>query len=114
MGPGIQNLPYSGTGVPVPILIHSETAMPHTALLRRIRSEYLEMPGMRLTLEQAQRLCGIEPALCKAVLDALVEARFLCLRPNGTYARAVDGIDVPQPRPAKADLGTRAKVAAAS
>ena len=79
--------------------------MPHTPLLNRIRGEYLEMPGLRLTLEQAQRLCGIERALCKAVLDALVEARFLCVKPNGTYARAIDGQDAARLRSARADLG---------
>jgi hypothetical protein len=46
--------------------------MPHTALLTRIRGEYLEMPGLRLTLEQAQRLCGAERMLCRMVLDARV------------------------------------------
>ena len=34
--------------------------MPHNVLLTRIRAEYLEMPGLRLTSEQAQRLCGAE------------------------------------------------------
>jgi hypothetical protein len=88
--------------------------MPHTPLVTRIRGEYLEMPGLRLTLEQAQRLCGVEPMLCKTVLDALVEAKFLCVKPNGTYARAIDGQDVPRPRSAKADLGAGARVVMAS
>jgi hypothetical protein len=52
--------------------------MPHNALVTRIRGEYLEMPGLRLTLEQAQRLCGVERTLCKR-RDALVEAKFLCV-----------------------------------
>ena len=77
--------------------------MPHTPLVTRIRAEYLEMPGLRLTLEQAQRLCGVERILCKTVLDALVEAKFLCVRPDGTYARAIDGRDIPRPQPMKAD-----------
>lgn len=59
--------------------------------LERIRSEFLEMPGLRLTVAQAERLCGIDHALCKGVLDALVDARFLCIRPDGTYARLTDG-----------------------
>ena len=29
-------------------------------VLERLRGEYLEMPGMKLTIEQVQRLCGIE------------------------------------------------------
>jgi len=68
------------------------------------------MPGLRLTLEQAQRLCGVERMLCKTVLEALVEAKFLCVKPNGMYARAIDGQDVPRSRSAKAYLGGRARV----
>ena len=77
--------------------------MPHDHLLNRIRAEYLEMPGLRLTLEQAQRLCGIERAICERVLDTLVETRFLYLKADRTYARLTDG-DIPYPRAAKADL----------
>jgi hypothetical protein len=88
--------------------------MPHTLLVTRIRGEYLEMPGLRLTLEQAQRLCGVERMLCKTVLDALVEARFLCIKPNGTYARVIDGRDVPRPRPARVERGAAARGVMAS
>ena len=42
-----------------------EVAMPNNKLLGRIRAEFLEMPGLGLTLEQAQRLCGVERTLCK-------------------------------------------------
>ncbi|MDP9227293.1 MAG: hypothetical protein M3P18_26290 [Actinomycetota bacterium] len=87
--------------------------MPHTPLLTRIRAEYLEMPGLRLTLEQAQRLFGVEGMLCKMMLDALVEAKFLCVNSNKTYARLIDGRDLLRPRLAKADLraGKRAVTA---
>jgi hypothetical protein len=87
--------------------------MPHNTLLTRLRAEYLEMPGLRLTLEQAQRLCGIERALCKATLDALVADKFLCVKSGGAYARLTDGI-ISRPRPVKADLGTEQRVATAS
>ena len=80
--------------------------MPHDPAVTRIRSEYLEMPGLRLTVEQAQRLCGVERTLCKSVLDALVEEKFLCVKVNGAYARATDG-EIPHPFPAKADLRPR-------
>jgi hypothetical protein len=56
-------------------------------IVQRLRSEYLEMPGLRLTPEQVQRLCGIEPRVCQAVLDALVNAKFLATRPDGHYGR---------------------------
>jgi len=78
--------------------------MPHDAMLRRIRAEYLEMPGLRLTVDQARRLCGVERALCQTVLDALVDQKFLCVKSDGAYARVTDGADDPHPQLAKADL----------
>lgn len=78
--------------------------MVDTALLARIRGEYLEMPGLSLTLEQAQRLFGVERMHCKAVLDELVETKFLCVKPTGAHARVVDGGKVLRPRFVKADL----------
>jgi hypothetical protein len=80
--------------------------MPHTTMLKRIRAEYLEMPGLRLTLEQAQRLCGVDRALCKMVLDALVDKKFLCVKSNGAYARVSDGADHPHPQPADGGFRT--------
>jgi len=56
-------------------------------VLDRVRAEYLEMPGMKLRIEQVQRLCGIDETTCKLVLDALVKASILCLKSDGTYAR---------------------------
>lgn len=65
--------------------------MPHDTLLKRIRAEYLEMPGLRLTLAQAQRLCGVERTVCHGVLEELVDAKFLRKRADGAYARSSDG-----------------------
>lgn len=45
----------------------------------------------RLTVAQAQRLCGIDETICKGALDALVDAKFLCVKPDGTYTRLTDG-----------------------
>lgn len=61
--------------------------MPDKQLLNRIRVEFLEMPGLRLTPAQVQRLCGIERTPCQQALATLVATKFLCLRPNGTCAR---------------------------
>ena len=68
---------------------------------------------MRLTLEQAQRLCGVERTLCKAVFDALVADKFLCVKSDRAYARLTEGI-ISRPRPVKADLGAEQRVATAS
>jgi hypothetical protein len=68
--------------------------------LQRLRGEFLEMPGLRLTVPQAQRLCGVDPAICKTILDALVDAKFLCIKPDGAYGRVTDGEGVRSaPRP---------------
>jgi hypothetical protein len=47
-------------------------------MLRRIRGEYLEMPGLSLTLEQAQRLWGLDAKTCRDFLPSLGETRVLC------------------------------------
>lgn len=63
--------------------------------VQRIYSEYLEMPGLRLTSAQAQRLLGVEAALCTSALEQLVRAGFLRLTPSGQYVRLTDGLPVP-------------------
>jgi hypothetical protein len=64
---------------------------PDQRVLERLRAEYLEMPGMKLRIEQVQRLCGIEQMMCTLVLDALVKTNFLCLKSDGTYVRLTEG-----------------------
>ena len=61
------------------------------------------MPGLRLTSEQIQRLCGIERATCQLVLQKLVKTKFLCVKPGGQYARLTEG-HISRPRAAKARL----------
>jgi hypothetical protein len=78
--------------------------MPH-ALLGRIRSEYVEMPGLRLTVPQVQRLCGGERAACEEVLGRLVNERFLYRKEDGTYARLTGG---PRIRVSRAASGQHA------
>jgi hypothetical protein len=75
-------------------------------LLTRLRAEFVEMPGLRLTHEQVQRLCGIERMMCQVVLDKLVNEKFLSIRSDGHYARLSDGAESPYLQPAKAELRT--------
>ena len=56
-----------------------------TDWLRLIQAEYLEMPGLHLTKPQVQRLWGLEPRLCDALLNALVASEFLDQTPRGAY-----------------------------
>jgi hypothetical protein len=83
-------------------------------VLNRLRAEYLEMPGLRLKPEQVQRLCGIERTICQMALDSLFESNFLCLKPDGAYARASDGVDHRRSHPVKAHLETGTRSARAS
>jgi hypothetical protein len=41
-------------------------------LIGRVVGEYREMPGLALTLEQAQRLWGCDAATCCAVVELLI------------------------------------------
>lgn len=74
-------------------------------VIQRVRAEYLDLPGMRLKAEQVQRLCGVERSVCQMVLDTLVDARFLCVKADGQYARLTEGL-FPRPQSANADLRT--------
>lgn len=51
-----------------------------------IRSEYLEMPGLRLTLAQSERLWELDPARAAVLLGVLVEREFLTRDATGIYA----------------------------
>ena len=59
-------------------------------VLQRIQGEYVEMPGLRLTAAQAQRLWGLERDICNALLGALVDAKFLSQTRDGSFVR-LDG-----------------------
>lgn len=55
------------------------------ALLRRIRDEFEEMPGLSLTLVQAARLFALTPEACSRILLRLVDERQLCVKSDGRY-----------------------------
>jgi hypothetical protein len=56
-------------------------------LTQRIRAEYLEMPGLTLTLWQAMRLWNLDARVCLAVLDRLVQSGFLTETRHGAFRR---------------------------
>jgi hypothetical protein len=59
-------------------------------VLQRVQGEYRDMPGLKLTEAQAQRLLGIDCDTCAVVLTTLIERRFLRRTANGLYVRAWD------------------------
>ncbi len=75
-------------------------------LLSTIWSEYAEMPGLKLTREQAQRLWAVDESTCTEVLESLVAAKLLIRGADRQYARVSQGVsDSPvQSRMAKAEI----------
>ena len=55
--------------------------------LRRIQAEYSEMPGLKLTAAQAQRLWGVDQESCGAWLACLVTSGFLAQTRDGAFVR---------------------------
>jgi hypothetical protein len=71
-------------------------------LAQRVRGEYGEMPGLRLTIPQASKLWHRDDIACREVLDQLVAEHFLFRTANGAY------VMWPETRPAKASFTTAA------
>jgi len=69
-------------------------------VLRRIQGEYVEMPGLRLTPAQAQRLWGLDRATCEQLLRELVNDKFLSETRDGSFVRTEGGPRRVQPRSA--------------
>lgn len=68
----------------------------HDARLR-IQIEFIEMPGLKLSRDQVQRLCGVPHELCDEALDTLVRSGFLRRKTDGMFLRggigdAIDSI----------------------
>jgi hypothetical protein len=60
------------------------------AMLHRIRAEFREMPGLKLTIAQASRLWHLDHRSSKEFLDALVVDGLLRRTSEGAYLVAVE------------------------
>ncbi len=60
-------------------------SQPNDPLLRRIRNEFLEMPGLCLTLEQATRLWNLDPQTSQMALHMLQQEGFLARTGDGRF-----------------------------
>lgn len=76
-------------------------------IVLRVRGEFLEMPGLRLTQTQAQRLWGLDASTCSALLAGLMDAGFLCRTRDGAFMR------IERSGAADTSVGTRGHLAAA-
>jgi len=52
---------------------------------RRAEAEYLEMPGLKLTAQQASRLWHLDAAASAQLLDSMVDAGVLDRARDGAY-----------------------------
>ena len=68
---------------------HVETTLRHhdDGTEFRVRAEFMEMPGLKLTIPQAARLFNLDAARCARVFDALVSHGVLAAA-DGTFMRA--------------------------
>ena len=64
--------------------------MPECEAAQLIQMEYAEMPDLKLTFRQAQRLWCLPAEVCDRVLASLVRSGFLMLTSSGFYVRRVD------------------------
>lgn len=62
-------------------------SIPDEDTLRRIRSEFIEMPGLKLTVPQALRLWGVDQLTCEAVVEKLTQSNFLTRTRDGAIVR---------------------------
>ena len=77
--------PPSWTGAISRVAGSAERHHGHERLARRIRAEFLEMPGLCLTIEQAQRLWSLDPGTCETLLKSLINTRFLRRTDRGLF-----------------------------
>ena len=61
--------------------------MENVTLVQRVRSEFLEMPGLRLTPEQAARLWHLDPTSCQQIIEVLVGSAFLRWTSRGALVK---------------------------
>jgi len=74
--------------IAVPEIRRSYPGHDFARLLDIVRGEFLEMPGLRLTKKQAQRLWALDVATCDALLSTLESSRFLRRTRDGEYMLA--------------------------
>jgi len=57
-------------------------------LMEQVRAEYAEMPGLSVTLPQAQRLWAVDRATCEEAFGRLISRGVLRRTSKGRFVRA--------------------------
>jgi hypothetical protein len=68
-------------------LVASAVGMSFATLVDRVRFEFMEMPGLELTVAQAGRLWNMGADDCRFVIDSLVDTGFLRWTTQRTIVR---------------------------
>lgn len=63
-------------------------------VLRRAYDHFLEMPGLKLTHAQAQRLWGLDERACTCVIDQLLALHLIEPDGEGRYRQSAEGAAV--------------------
>ena len=76
----------SGVGATFVATEHMET--PHILdALVRMQTEWMEMPQLKITRPQAQRLWSLSNEVCETAFASLIRQGFLVQAPDGAYVR---------------------------
>ena len=57
-------------------------------LMEQVQAEYAEMPGLSVTLPQAQRLWAVDQPTCEEVFSRLIARGVLRMTTKGRFVRA--------------------------
>jgi uncharacterized protein with von Willebrand factor type A (vWA) domain len=85
------------------LLTDTLTIVSKDEMLRRIHQDYLELPDVRLSLTQAQRVWQLDERTCAELLESLIESGLLHRSHDGTYGLSPRGV-LESDRFAEADL----------
>ena len=58
------------------------------SLMDRVQAEYVEMPGLSVTLPQAQRLWAVDQRTCAEVFSRLIKSGVLRMTTRGRFVRS--------------------------
>ena len=87
--PALVDVPAPARGVPTAVRddIGTRSGAIRT-LFERVRAEYGEMPGLGVTLPQAQRLWAVDRSTCEEAFSRLISTGVLRRTTKGRFVRA--------------------------
>ena len=75
-------------GMGLPVALERRNWARREALVRRITAEFVEMPGLALTIAQASRFLGLPRDACERVLATLMRDGVVCRNCHDLYVYA--------------------------